>query len=341
MKLASWNIRGFHKSLKHGGVQHLLQQKDIQVMALMETKLNEDSLYPILQRRFAGMGYAHNFDCSNHGRILLLWDLQKVDMDIIMTTKQYIHCHVRCRISNRGFLVTYVYGLHSIVTRRPLWEALMDLGDNISNAWMLMGDFNSFLSIHDKQDFDAYAEFTAPGCLSDHSCTIVHTLAKDRPPNRAFKFLNMWTLHGDFLKVVGDSWAAPVMGNAQFILKTKLFRLKKCLRELNKKHFGHISEKARRAKEELEEMQRGILDGGPSPLEYSHVRKKVTLLAEAERQFYQQRAKNTYLRSSDKCTKFFHDVVKRNNKRNAIIMLKKRDGEQTTSIFEVAEEFVD
>ncbi|XP_042437084.1 uncharacterized protein LOC122023053 [Zingiber officinale] len=341
------------------------------------------------------MGYAHNFDLSNHGRILLLWDMHKVDVDIILTTEQYIHCRVCCRISGRGFLVTFVYGLHSIVTRRPLWEALSDLGDTISEAWMIMGDFNSFLSIHEKQggspvtnhemrdmqiftqacglvdlrsvgcrltwsngtvsckldralvnsfwlmeDFDAYAEFTAPGCLSDHSCTIVHTLAKDRAPNRPFKFLNMWTLHKDFLKVVGDSWAAPVIGNAQFILKT-MFRLKKCLRELNKNHFGHITEKAKRAKDELMEIQKGILDGGPIPSEYSHVRKKTTLLMEAERQFFQQRAKNVYLRNSDKCTKFFHDVVKRNNKRNAIIMLKKRDEEQTTSLGEVAEEFID
>ncbi|XP_074570567.1 uncharacterized protein LOC141827233 [Curcuma longa] len=296
----------------------------------------------------------------------------------------------------RSFFVTFVYGLHSIVTRRPLWDALVDLGDNITDAWMVMGDFNSYLSIDEKKggspvtnhelrdmqnftqvcglvdlrsigcrftwtngnvsckldralvnsfwlmaDFDAFAEFTAPGCLSDHSCTIVHTMSKDRPPNRAFKFINMWALHEDFEKIVKDSWAAPIQGHAQYILKGKMFRLKRCLRELNKNNFGHISEKAKRAKEELEEVQRSILDGGPPPIEYTQIRKKANLLIEAERQFYQQRAKNVYLKSADKCTKFFHDVVKRNNKRNAIITLKKRNGDQTTSINEVAEEFVD
>ncbi|XP_042472114.1 uncharacterized protein LOC122054743 [Zingiber officinale] len=396
MKVASWNIRGFHKPLKHGRVQHLLQQKDIQVMALMETKLNEDSLSPILQRRFSGMGHTHNFHLSNHGRILLIWDLHKVDMDIVMTTNQYIHCHIRCRISSRSFFVTFVYDLHSIVTRRSLWEALVDLGDNIANVWMVMGDFNLFLSIDEKKDgfpvtnhemrdmqiftqacglvdlrsigclftwsngnvsckldralvnsfwlmtdFDAYAEFTAPGCLLDHSCTIVHTLSKDRPLNRPFKFINMWPLHEDFEKVVKDSWAANIQGNAQYVLKAKMFHLKRCLRELNKNNFGHISEKAKREKEELEEVQRNILDGGPTPMEYTHIRKKANLLAKAERQFYQQMAKNVYLKSADKCTKSFHDVVKRNNKRNAIITLKKRNRDQTTSINEVAEEFVD
>ncbi|XP_042410124.1 uncharacterized protein LOC121999519 [Zingiber officinale] len=176
-------------------------------------------------------------------------------------------------------------------------------------------------------DYDAYAEFTAPGCLSDHSCTIVHTLAKDRPPDKDFKFINMWTLHEDFEKIVKDSWAVPMQGKAQYILKAKMFRLKRCLRELHKNKIGHISEKAKKAKEELEEVQRSSLDGGPTPMGYTHIRKKANLLAEAERQFYQQRAKNVYLKSADKCTKFFHDMVKRNNKRNAIITLKKRNGD--------------
>lgn len=48
MRLAAWNIRGFHKPLKHGGVQHLLLSKKIQVMAVLETKLTEVLLPPIL-----------------------------------------------------------------------------------------------------------------------------------------------------------------------------------------------------------------------------------------------------------------------------------------------------
>lgn len=48
---------------------------------------------------------------------------------------------------------------------------------------------------------------------------------------------------------------------------------------------------------------------------------------DAKRMFYQQRAKSTYLRSSDRCTQFFHDVVKRNNKRNAIVTITKSSGE--------------
>lgn len=38
--------------------------------------------------------------------------------------------------------------------------------------------------------------------------------------------------------------------------------------------------------------------------------------------------------------KFFHDLVKRNNKPNAIVVITKASGEQTTSVQEVAAEFI-
>lgn len=62
--------------------------------------------------------------------------------------------------------------------------------------------------------------------------------------------------------------------------------------------------------------------------------------AEAERMFYQQRAKGVYLKNSDRCTRFFHDLVKRNNKRNVIVTITKQFGEQTISLGKVAAEFV-
>ncbi|CAA3017425.1 Hypothetical predicted protein [Olea europaea subsp. europaea] len=63
-------------------------------------------------------------------------------------------------------------------------------------------------------------------------------------------------------------------------------------------------------------------------------------LSEAERSFYFQQAKYTYLKYSDKCTKFFHSIVKRNTKRNFIAAVLKRDGSYTSSQKEVADEFI-
>lgn len=67
---------------------------------------------------------------------------------------------------------------------------------------------------------------------------------------------------------------------------------------------------------------------------------RIARLAEAEQMFYSYRAKCAYLRNVDRNTKFFHDLVKRNNRQNTIVALQCESGESTTSLQEVASDFV-
>lgn len=46
------------------------------------------------------------------------------------------------------------------------------------------------------------------------------------------------------------------------------------------------------------------------------------------------------MRQSDHCNKFFHNLVKLNNKRNTLVIITKASGEQPTNLREVANEFV-
>lgn len=62
------------------------------------------------------------------------------------------------------------------------------------------------------------------------------------------------------------------------------------------------------------------------------------MLAEAESHF-PATCEMCISQISDRCTKFFHDMIKRNNKRNTIVAIVKRPGEHTTSLSEVATEF--
>lgn len=63
-----------------------------------------------------------------------------------------------------------------------------------------------------------------------------------------------------------------------------------------------------------------------------NLRKKVVYLSEAERDFCYQKAKCIYLKNCDKCTKFFHAIVKRNSKENYIAAVSRENGTFTTSI---------
>ncbi|XP_022871917.1 uncharacterized protein LOC111391015 [Olea europaea var. sylvestris] len=153
----------------------------------------------------------------------------------------------------------------------------------------------------------------------------------------------MWTKHVDFNDLISDCWNFYLRGTKQFIICKKLSKLKGVLKELNSKHFGHISDSAIEAKNKLESAQLQ-LHNQPSNADFqvlvAKLRKKTVTLCEAEHSFYYQKAKCVFLKESDKCTKFFHSLVKRSSKRNFIATVFKEDGMYTTSQDEVAREFV-
>ncbi|CAH9089943.1 unnamed protein product [Cuscuta europaea] len=71
------------------------------------------------------------------------------------------------------------------------------------------------------------------------------------------------------------------------------------------------------------------------------IKKKLLNLKSDEEDFYRQKAKTTHLIQGDKCTKYFHSIVKKNLARNTITALKLPNGDSTTSIDQVAMEFVE
>lgn len=63
---------------------------------------------------------------------------------------------------------------------------------------------------------------------------------------------------------------------------------------------------------------------------------KMMMLCDDEWMFYQQKAKCRHLKHNDKCTKFFHDMV-----RNYIAAAYKANGLRTQSQQKLAVEFMD
>ncbi|XP_073049656.1 uncharacterized protein [Primulina eburnea] len=88
------------------------------------------------------------------------------------------------------------------------------------------------------------------------------------------------------------------------------------------RQFGHISTRAAIAKKKLEDVQRVIIDSRTEAADYRLVKRDTEIMLEAERLFIVQKAKINYLKQGDRCTKFFHDLIKRNNKRSALLAIK-------------------
>ena len=73
MIIASWNIRGFSKALKHNGVNHLIKKHEIDILGLLETKISLDNLHWIMYNKFPNWEMV-NISVHGAGRILVLWN---------------------------------------------------------------------------------------------------------------------------------------------------------------------------------------------------------------------------------------------------------------------------
>ncbi|XP_022849901.1 uncharacterized protein LOC111371993 [Olea europaea var. sylvestris] len=331
-------------------------------------------------------------------RVVAIKEKKKVDLEVLETKSQAIHCSATCKVSSLTFLVSFVYAFHTIVSRRPLWNNIMEYESDCSFPWLIMGDFNNVLNFDEKcngadvtsyevkdfencclnvgitdmrsigcfytwrngtkwskldramvndvwiqADFNSIADFLPSGCIFDHSPCIVSLFEHEENKRKPFRFFNMSSNHENFHDVVQNYWEKEIRGTKQFILCKKLHSLKGELRKFNEKHFSHISSRAKTATSVLKTVQLE-LQGDPLSIELqgkvASTRKIAMDLCEAKMNFYYQRAKREYLKNNDKCTKFFHSMVKRNTKRNFIATVSKGDGTYTSSLQEVANEFL-
>ncbi|GAA0160354.1 hypothetical protein LIER_16928 [Lithospermum erythrorhizon] len=148
----------------------------------------------------------------------------------------------------------------------------------------------------------------------------------------------MWLDHPSFDDVLHSVWDTWHGGMAQFSLCSKLKALKAPLKALNRDEFGSIFEKAKEANAAFKEAVQAYMD---DPLNVSlklkchELRERANFLSEDERRFIGQKSRCKFLLEGDRCTKYFHSLIKGDNVRNSISHIVKSDGSYTSSPEEV------
>ncbi|XP_020245233.1 uncharacterized protein LOC109823370 [Asparagus officinalis] len=185
-------------------------------------------------------------------------------------------------------------------------------------------------------------EYLLPG-FSDHSPALISIFEDNVQGKRPFKFFNIWTKHDTFLPTVSKIWQTEVAGFKMYSVCTKMKLLRSALKELNKRHFSNISEQVLRAKHSLEEVQNNLQVNPLNPSLINRERECMLLynkLLDCEMSFYQQKAKNAWSIKGDRCTKFFHSIVKNYMHYNKIMALYNSQEQRITEGDEIAREFV-
>lgn len=84
------------------------------------------------------------------GGLGLLWN-QKVDIQILSSSPNFIHVAILVIETWVRFESTFVYGNSVFQQTRGLWDKLLTLHNDRNSPWCCIGDFNEMLSIHDKE----------------------------------------------------------------------------------------------------------------------------------------------------------------------------------------------
>ncbi|XP_020262903.1 uncharacterized protein LOC109838885 [Asparagus officinalis] len=111
-----------------------------------------DTKVPEAANRIAkNWSWFSNATCSAKARILILWDPDVLDIQVLFSSPQQITCSVNSKDGNFSSILSAVYGLNHQETRKNLWMELAQIKQTIGNeAWLLCGDFNVMISNEEK-----------------------------------------------------------------------------------------------------------------------------------------------------------------------------------------------
>ncbi|XP_074301138.1 uncharacterized protein LOC141632490 [Silene latifolia] len=381
MILATWNIRGFNKPIKHSEVTLFLKENNVDVLGLLETRVKSTKAKTIMRSKFKRYDAFCNYNKHYNGRIWVLWNPATTKVDILQEEAQVIQCKIRHYLTGKEFYLSVVYGSNSATRRHDLWDSLNQFSTSVTQ-WEAMGDFNVVRHSHEKisasppilselMDFNSCllncglddmsgtgndftwfnkqetfsqttAHFLDPG-ISDHCPGLLSFHDNDRP-RKHFKFLNCWTEHPQFLQLVDEAWTHSPNGNSMFRLMSKLKTVKKVLRHLHSEHYANIGEKIKTKKEELSQCFRKLRQDPINDLlinQEKELSKELWALKDTELQMLSQRAKVHSIKYNDTNSKFFFNKIKERQQQQMIGDIKGHNGTHHTGLQEVGEAFVD
>ncbi|KAH0698474.1 hypothetical protein KY284_012689 [Solanum tuberosum] len=130
--------------------------------------------------------------------------------------------------------------------------------------------------------------------------------------SKPFRFLNLWTKHNDFLKLVEECWKMECSGSTFMILHTKLKRVRTILVEWNRKTFGNIFQKIATMEDVIKakEAQLEVSPTSTNREELSKANAELKNYLNIEEEFLKQKVGMAWFKDGDSNTKFIHDYVK-------------------------------
>ena len=142
MNCLFWNCRGTGSKAFPGLIRELCQRYFVDFLALVETR----SSGPKARKVARQLGFKNQFVVDSMGFSGGIWICWKDDigkLSIIESSDQFIH--VKVVNDNFSCYITSIYASPNRMKRRLLWNRLVELKDDVRDAWCVGGDFNCVL----------------------------------------------------------------------------------------------------------------------------------------------------------------------------------------------------
>ncbi|GJX74877.1 RNA-directed DNA polymerase, eukaryota, reverse transcriptase zinc-binding domain protein, partial [Tanacetum coccineum] len=299
----------------YNAVKNLIADENIKYLCYSRNKVKK-----ISDRRFGRWNWYDNaIDCSRGCRILIGWDIEKINCMIVHASDQAVLGRLR----------------------KKLWSDLNNYKSMINDrTWIIMGDLNVSLNLEDHsegiscmtQDMEEFKECINDIKMEDICSSGLHyTWIKSflnpnailkcpesiKAKSRSSRFANYIADKDGFLDVVKDKWKTDVEGFHMYKLVKKLKAIKPVMKNLNWKN-RNLFDNVKKLKKELDEIQTKI-DADPTN---THIReqgvnlfKEYTLALEDEEKLLLQKTKVEWLKEGDRNTAYFHKVLKSRSNR--------------------------
>lgn len=149
MKIVSWNCKSCARDSFLSQALYFVKLTGMDIFFLLDTRMNSNAAESLVK--------AFNFDCSeispSHGQcggIILLWNTKKLNINVIQVHDRFLHCRIHDHINHSSWHATFLYMTPQKENQCHIWNELLQLKPPNLDPWMIIGDFNCILSLHEK-----------------------------------------------------------------------------------------------------------------------------------------------------------------------------------------------
>ncbi|KAL0278039.1 UNVERIFIED_CONTAM: hypothetical protein Sradi_7301700 [Sesamum radiatum] len=277
-------------------------------------------------------------------RVWLAWDPSFVDVNVVETGAQFMHCSVFIRSLHSSVFITVVYGVNDVIGRRELWMditrisaegaadefrgCLQDTGlihlpmhgerftwHNCSRDARSLWKRLDRLLVNDRwlESWPDTTYVSLSARTSDHSPLVLRGDDSNRVAGM-FRFDNYLARSTEFIPAVQRVWRHHIVGSAMYAVTRKLKALKPIFRAQRQRK-GDLSTNVALAK--------GFLESAQSMLTADSTR-----------------AKMAWMKEGDQCSRVFFRKVAKRRASKRVFQINTTDGRTLTDQPEVIGEFI-